>query len=106
MNRLKQLLLSFILILTLLVPFNLSAASPVSAQTCTATPSGLTNWWPGDGNTNDIQNSKNGSLQNGTSFDTGKVAQAFNLDGGDDYISIPDDPIFTDTRKLGDKIVI
>ncbi len=46
-------------------------------------------WWPGDGNTNDIISGNNGTLQNGTSFDTGFVDQAFNLDGIDDYVSVP-----------------
>jgi hypothetical protein len=55
--------------------------SPVNAQTCIPAPTGLADWWPGDGNANDIAGAQNGSPQGGASFVPGKVGQAFNFDG-------------------------
>jgi Concanavalin A-like lectin/glucanases superfamily len=61
------------------------------AQSCTPPPPGMTGWWPGDGNTKDIKGTKNGFLRNGATYATGKVGQAFSLDGVDDFVEIPDD---------------
>ena len=61
------------------------AASQVSTQP----PAGMVGWWPGDGNANDIVGGNHGTLENGTTFATGKVGEAFSLDGVDDYVSAP-----------------
>ena len=55
-------------------------------------PSGLVNWWPGDGNASDIQGSSNGTLTNGATFGTGKVGQAFSFDGADDLVALAAQP--------------
>ena len=52
-------------------------------------PPGLISWWQGDGNPNDIQDSNDGILRNGTAFLAGKVGQAFSLDGLDDFVEVP-----------------
>lgn len=57
---------------------------------CTPPPSGMVAWYPGEGNANDIQGTNNGTLQNGATFATGKVGQAFNFDGADDYVEVLD----------------
>jgi len=57
------------------------------AQTCIQPPAGLVAWWPGDGNANDIIGGNDGTLQNGATFVSGKVGQAFSFDGVDDHIS-------------------
>ena len=44
-------------------------------------PAGLVSWWPGDGNANDIVGDNHGTLENGATFATGKVNQAFSFDG-------------------------
>ena len=54
---------------------------PGYAQTCVQPPSGLVSWWPGDGNANDIADGNNGTLMGGATFASGKVGQAFLLDG-------------------------
>ena len=59
---------------------------------CTAPPANMAAWYPGDGNALDIQGGNHGTLQNGATFATGKVAQAFSLDGVDDHVVLPDVP--------------
>jgi hypothetical protein len=49
---------------------------------------GLTDWWPGEGNANDIVGGQNGTLLNGVSFIPGAVGQAFHFDGVDDRVLI------------------
>ena len=61
-------------------------------RSCTAPPAGLVGWYPGDGNAFDIQNGNNGTLQNGATFDVGKVGQAFSLDGVNDHVRISNSP--------------
>jgi hypothetical protein len=61
---------------------------------CMAAPSGITNWWPGDGNANDIRGSGDGITEPGVDFPSAKVGQAFRFDG-QATVSVPDDPHFT-----------
>ena len=68
-----------------------SIAEAVKAQ-CVTAPSGMTDWWPADGNAFDIIGGQHGALQGGATFDTGKVAQAFSLDGSNDYVLVPNNP--------------
>src|SRR3989454_3308353 len=58
-------------------------------------PQGMIGWWPGDANADDIINGNHGTLQNGATFAAGKVGKAFSLDGIDDYVSIPDNDLWT-----------
>jgi len=70
----------------------IAATLPAMAQpACTPPPSGLVDWWPGEGNANDIAGTNNGTLVNGVSFVNGEVGQAFSFNGSD-YVSIPDSP--------------
>src|ERR1051326_2278244 len=48
---------------------------------CLTPPSGLVEWWPAEGNANDIAGTNNGVLVGGTTFAAGKVGQAFSLNG-------------------------
>jgi len=59
---------------------------------CVAPPSGMINWWTADNNTYDIIGGNHGTLQNGAGFGSGKVVQAFNFDGIDDYVEVAHDP--------------
>jgi len=59
--------------------------------TCTTPPTNLLSWWPGDGDATDFQGLNDGVLTGGTGFATGKVGQAFSLDGIDDYVEVPND---------------
>src|SRR5205814_6680636 len=60
---------------------------PVSEPQCFRPPSGLIGWWPGEGNAADAVDGNHGSLQNGATFATGKVGQAFTFDGANEYVS-------------------
>ncbi|MGH2712155.1 MAG: LamG-like jellyroll fold domain-containing protein, partial [Actinomycetota bacterium] len=67
---------------------------------CLPAPSGVVAWWPGDGDTDDIVGGRDGTATNGATFGTGKVGQAFLLDGTDDYINIPHDSVFDFTEAV------
>ena len=59
---------------------------------CVQPPAEMVAWWPGDGHPRDIQGQsfEDASLQNGATYASGLVAQAFSLDGTDDFVSAPD----------------
>ena len=63
--------------------------TPVPPTPTPVPPSpGLMNWWPGNGNANDIVSGVNGTMRNGATFASGKVNQAFSLDGANDYVAV------------------
>ncbi len=77
---------------SLLLLFCLAGSpQPASAQDCTAPPDGLVSWWRGENDAKDAFGINHGTLQNGATFAAGKVGQAFNLDGVDDFVNISDD---------------
>lgn len=59
-------------------------------STCTNPPSGMVSWWGGDNNAFDMVGTNHGTLMNGASYAPSIVGQAFNFDGVDDYVSVPD----------------
>jgi hypothetical protein len=54
---------------------------------CITAPAGMTSWWPGDGNANDIVGNHPGTLVNNPTFAPGMVSQAFSFDGVDDVVT-------------------
>ena len=69
---------------------SVDALATSQSGSCTAAPSGLIGWWPGDGNANDIADALNGTLMGGaTATAVGEVGQAFSFDGTNGYVSIP-----------------
>jgi hypothetical protein len=64
---------------------DLTAIAPL----CVAPPDGLVGWWPGNGNAQDIITGNDGLLKGGTSFEPGKVRQAFSFNGIDSSVDIP-----------------
>jgi hypothetical protein len=63
-------------------------------QSITATapgvfPAGIVSWWPGDGNTNDVVGSNNGTLVGGATYGTGMVNQAFSFPSAGAYFQAP-----------------
>ncbi len=59
------------------------------AQICSPAPVGLVSWWSGDNNSLDSRLRNNGTLQNGASYASGIVGNAFSFDGNDDRVFIP-----------------
>lgn len=79
--------------LTILCGIFFLSPTQTSAQTCTASPSGIAAWLPGDGNALDISgNSNHGTLLNGATFAVGKVGQGFLIDDVDDVLRINASP--------------
>jgi uncharacterized repeat protein (TIGR03803 family) len=54
---------------------------------CATPPSGLVNWWPADGNADDIIGGDNGILEGGVSYTNGEVGEAFSFDGSSGYVA-------------------
>ncbi len=52
----------------------------------------LIHWWPGNGNVSNIVSRNDGLLQNGATYGPGWLNKAFQLDGMDDYVMVPDSP--------------
>lgn len=70
-----------------------NAAAGICRPTAALSPPGQRVWLAGDGNALDSSgNSNNGTLTGGARFSVGKVGQAFDLDGVDDYVTVPDGP--------------
>ena len=65
---------------------------PPSATNCVAAPAGLVGWFRAEGDAQDSAGANPGSLQNGASFATGRVGQAFRFDGVNDYVRVPHTP--------------
>lgn len=74
-------------------------SSLVCASNCTSPPPGLVDWWPGEGNAGDIVGTNNGVLNGGATANApGVVGQAFQFDGTNGYVQIPDSPAFHPTN--------
>ena len=56
---------------------------------CLPPPAGMVAWWPGENNASDIQGGNDGTLENGATFATGEVGQAFSFDGVNDSVLTP-----------------
>ena len=68
----------------------LVACNGAVAQTCTPPPPGLLRWYTGDGDATDFSGAHNATLRNGATFAPGMVAEAFSLDGVNDFVEAPD----------------
>lgn len=87
-------------------PFDACPATPLGTSVnsagctlneCFTSPAGMVAWYPGDGNTNDIQGGHNPSATNAVSFVPGIVGQGFDFGTGG-YIDIPGSPAFTNQQ--------
>ncbi|HEX8565490.1 MAG TPA: LamG-like jellyroll fold domain-containing protein [Pyrinomonadaceae bacterium] len=65
---------------------------------CAPPTTGMIAWYRSEDNANDSIGGKHGTLQNGAKFTAGKVGQAFNLDGTNDYINVADTPSLRPTN--------
>ena len=55
----------------------------------------LVAYWPGDGSADESIAGRDGTLINGAGFDSGVFGQAFELDGANDFVSVPDADAWT-----------
>ena len=62
---------------------------------CAGPPADLVAWWKAEGNANDSLGGHHGTLINGTAFSTGNVRHAFQFDGADDAVDVPDSDQWT-----------
>ena len=78
--------------LLLVLPLMVTTSAPaIAATACAAIPDGLVSWWRAEGNASDAWGSNDGVLTNGASIaSTGKVGTAFQFDGVNDHVLIPD----------------
>ena len=67
---------------------------------CVIPPSGLVSWWPGDGDANDIADGNDGTLEQGGTYATGRVGQAFSFDGVDGYVNLAATQIIGDDTSF------
>jgi len=77
----------------------LLAMSGRSYADCFPTPAGLIGWWPGDGSATNVLGTNHGALQGGATANTpGMVGPAFNFDGTNGYVQIPNSTILQPTN--------
>jgi len=67
---------------------------------CTQPPPGMLAWWPADGSTVDRANGNDGTLLSGATYGTGRVGQAFDLDGSDDLVRCGTSALLRPTNAL------
>jgi hypothetical protein len=73
--------------------FNLSQGIILSVNVsqpapCSPGSLGLVDWWPGDGNSQDIQGTNNATLVGGVGYIAGKVSTGFFFDGTNDEMDV------------------
>ncbi len=90
MNFRKKKLTAMLMISVLTISFTFMIPPTALGEPCITSPKRLVSWWSGDGNANDVQDKNPGILQNGASYATGKVGQAFSMDGIDDFVEVAD----------------
>ena len=91
-NAGKSLHLGLVVSLAAVVAILIAVLQPPShsqAQqaSCGGVPSGLIGWWPADGSSSDVKGGRDGKLEGGAGYASGRFGQAFNFDGVDDFIS-------------------
>jgi hypothetical protein len=94
----KLITYNILVVTALCFSFALPANGQERVEGCFPPPAGLTAWWPGDGNTDDIVGGRNATLHFDASTGLGFVKEAFllhgdgNFDGDGDFVSVADDP--------------
>jgi alpha-tubulin suppressor-like RCC1 family protein len=68
--------------------FNAGGAGKINPH-CVSPSTNAVGWWPGDGNAYDLARTNFGSLQGAATYNSGRVGQAFDLDGNDSFFEVP-----------------
>jgi uncharacterized repeat protein (TIGR01451 family) len=91
---------------SVLGPITLTQASPTSdgndfgnIPVCLDPPWGMVGWWPGDGNAKDIAGGNDGTVVGGMAYVSGKVGQAFSLNGGNS-VRVPNSPNLEPSKDI------
>lgn len=61
---------------------------------CVPPPNNLVAWWRAENDVTDTVGPNDGTLMNGSTFGAGMVGQAFQLDGADDFVRVPDSELW------------
>ncbi len=75
-------------ILCFLLALGLSAVTTAAKAQCVQVPFQTVSWWPADADANDAVDSNHGTPAGGASLLPGKIGNAFQLDGIDDYVEL------------------
>lgn len=73
-------------------------STPYTYTAYTGPLSGTVSQWTANNISTDSVGSNNATLQNGATYTTGKMGQAFSFDGVNDYASVPDNATLKPTR--------
>jgi hypothetical protein len=80
---------------------NLAAATLAQSTAAVGLPRGAFNWWPGNGNANDLLSGDDKGVLNGSvTFAQGQVGQAFAFAGSNGYVALPDNIFPVPTTAL------
>lgn len=69
---------------------SLDAAMLAQSTASVGLPQDAFNWWPGNGNPNDLLGADKGVLSGNVTFTQGQVGQAFAFNGSNGYVALPD----------------
>ena len=69
-----------------------NALLTVYVPLCVPPPQGLVGWWRAEGDAGDDAGNNNGTLKGGAGFASGRVGQAFGLNGTGSYVEVPSSP--------------
>src|SRR5450432_209216 len=74
--------------------------TPTPIPTCAPPPAEMVSWWAAENDANDIYGPNSGTTVNDVAFVVGKVGQAFDFNGVDQYVSVPDSTSLAITGDL------
>ncbi len=77
-----------------------SSNAMLVVTSCYPAPAGLVSWWPGEGSASDVFGTNNGTLIGGVAFAPGMVGLAFDLNGTNQYVNIPDNASLNPAASL------
>lgn len=63
-------------------------APPTNAISSILAPANMANWWPAEGNANDVFGTNNATPNNGLSYTNGEAGLAFHFDGSASYLAV------------------
>ncbi len=64
----------------------------VNPVVCIAPASGLVSWWPGNGNTADVEGGNSGTFHGNVTYVAGQVGQAFSFNGNSEAVAVGSAP--------------